>query len=152
MIASMLLAALVTVLPASPATANPPVTPDAALMPSINQLLNAYSAKDVDGVLAMLASPAAVYGSAEKEVYTTPDGFATLLSSDYRQWDSSRFGEPFNMNVRTFGDTATAFFDAPFTMNIHGQVVTVTIRFATVWVLQKGQWRLAQIANFAPTR
>jgi ketosteroid isomerase-like protein len=125
---------------------------DASLMQSIRAVLTAYSRKDVDGVLErMLPEHPVMYGSSVNEVYNTPKGIRSLLASDYRQWDTSRFGELQNVNVEIDGTMATAFFDAPFSMNSHGHVLNVVIRFATVWRKAGGTWLLAQSANFVPT-
>ncbi len=124
---------------------------DSSLTQSIRAVLTAYGNKDIDGVLKrMVPDHPVMYGSGVSEVYTTQTGIRRFLRSDYRQWDSSKFGALQNLNVDVEGATASAFFDAPFTMNSHGHVLNVVVRFATVWHKIDGTWLLAESANFVP--
>ncbi|MDE2481062.1 MAG: DUF4440 domain-containing protein [bacterium] len=122
---------------------------DPAVVARVNQLLDAYSQKQIGTVMAMLDPGAAMYGTALKEFYTTPRGIAALLSSDYRQWNSSRFGAPRNVTTEASGDLQSVFFDAPFAIvTAEGRKRAFTVRFATVWHRDPaGQWRLIQSMN-----
>ncbi|HZT13662.1 MAG TPA: nuclear transport factor 2 family protein [Candidatus Baltobacteraceae bacterium] len=120
----------------------------AAVQARIQGFLREYSAKDTDGVVAMTAPDAVVYGSKAAEIYSTPQGIRTLLRSDFAQWDSATFGAIQHPDVRIACDRATAFFDAPITIEREGRTMTILVRFATVWRDVDGSWLLEQSANY----
>lgn len=144
---AMLLAAVLASA-AAPALAAPA---PASLTQSIRALLDAYAAKDVSGVMSELDSgPVAIMGTALPEVAVTPEEIRALLTNDFKGWDSSRFGEPSALYVRTSGDMAGVMFDVPWVATTHGTDHRFIIRIASLWHRSGGTWKLVHLLNSVP--
>jgi ketosteroid isomerase-like protein len=141
---------LFTVLISAPSHA--PSTDAPALKQQISALLGKYAHKDVAGIMAMLDDgPVLFMGTDLSEVEPSRDGIKRLLNSDFKRWDSSRFGTYKDFFVRSSGDMATAFFDVPWEAKTKGSSHTFDIRLATVWHRTAHGWRLMQLLNAAPS-
>lgn len=120
-----------------------------AVQVAAQALLTAYAAGDQNRVADMVSSGSLhVYGSDVAEVTSGRDGFLGTLAADRKLWgNGAAFGAMRNISIEKGRDLATLFFDTSFTV----QGRTVPIRFATVWRLEKGRWKLVQCSNVVPT-
>ncbi len=141
--ATLLVLAAVASLTASAATGAPDVQGAA------QALLTAYAAGDRDHVAEMISHGSLhVYGSDVAEVTSGRDGFLGTLAADRKLWGrGAAFGAMRNVSIEKDRDLASLFFDTSFTV----QGRTVPIRFATVWRLEEGGWKLVQCSNVVPT-
>jgi hypothetical protein len=111
--------------------------------------LKAYAAGDRATVMSMTdKDDLHVYGSDISEASTGVDAFGKMFDLDQKLWQgSASFGEMSDISTVKSGPLATLFFDDDFTVGGH----TLKIRFATVWKLERGQWKLVQSSNVVPT-
>gem|GEM_PF-6437290 len=58
----------------------------------VASLLDAYSWKNVPAVMRFLAPQTAMYGSGAAEFFQSGSSIQALLNSDFKLWDSARFG------------------------------------------------------------
>jgi ketosteroid isomerase-like protein len=114
------------------------------------EFLRAYAAGRRDAVMSVVADDSIhVYGSDVAEVVTTKAGVQAMFDADQQLWrGTARFGSMRNVSSVVAGSLVTLFFDAPFIVDGHPEVI---VRFATVWRRDGARWKLVQSANVVPT-
>jgi hypothetical protein len=118
---------------------------DAELRQRVDSLLYRYSNNDQPGVLAMLdPQRLLILGSNLNEVVHTPDELRAFMSRDFAQWQSAKFTNVRDVDLRTDGALATAYL--VFDFSAPGAPV-VPIRFCSTWRKVKGEWLLTQSAT-----
>jgi len=142
---------LFTTLALSACSSAPPVMkadPAAAereIMQRVDSLLYRYSQNDQAGVLAMLDPERfTIFGSAQSEVIHTTEEMRGLMSRDFAQWQTATFSDVRQVDVRSDGTLATAYFTVTFSA---GGGPTLPIRLCTTWRKVNGEWLLTQSAN-----
>src|SRR6185312_5873748 len=123
-------------------------TASPALLSQANAYLDAYVAGNWGAVSAILSSkPIAIYGSDVSEFATSPEAFKAEFDADQKLWrGGASLGETSQVSEFHDGPVTTLFFTREF--KIGGR--TLPVRFATVWHLEGGQWKLVQSANAVP--
>lgn len=138
----VLLAALAAGL-AAPAGAAPD------LRRTVSEFLNAYAAGDKATVIATVEPDVQLYGSDLSEVYRGAEGASDMLDADSKLWGgTAKFGTMWHVSTVREGNLGAIMFDVPFTA---GKAAQVTLRFAMVWHLEAGLWKLVQSSNTVPT-
>ncbi len=111
--------------------------------------LTAYAKGDRAQVMSVLtAGPIHVYGGDVAEAASDREGVARIFDGDQKLWGGgASFGAMTNVSTERSGGLATIFFDDTFHLGDR----TFPIRFAMVWRLERGAWKLAQSSNVVPT-
>jgi hypothetical protein len=124
-------------------------TAEASLLSQANAYLDAYVAGNWGAVSAALSSkPIAIYGSDLSEFATSREAFKAEFDADQALWrGGASLGETSQVSEFHDGPVATLFFTREF--KIGGR--TLPVRFATVWHLERGQWKLVESSNAVPT-
>jgi serine/threonine-protein kinase len=118
------------------------------LLERVAEFLTAYSAKEADGVLRLVAPDSiAFYGNDYAEVSFTHPAVAGELELDFRLWPAGRFSQIHNASIHMSNGLATAFFDTAFHNDLDGETQPCLLRFATVWGEREGDWYLVQCVN-----
>ncbi|HWA89941.1 MAG TPA: hypothetical protein VG889_07890 [Rhizomicrobium sp.] len=127
---------------AAPAPA-PPRVPD--LREAVIAYLNAYASGDKAAVIGALDQNVQLYGGDLSDVYHGVSGAADLFDADQKQWGgNAKFGTMFNVSGVRDGQMASVMFDIPFT---GGKGATVNERYAMVWRIEGGAWKLLMSSN-----
>ncbi len=127
------------------AAAAPPELPETAA-----HWLAAYAAGDWQTVHSMLsARELYVYGSEPNEYAEGRRAFLRLFDLEQKLWAGGHpaFGPLSDVSGVGSGPVETLFFNTPFTL--HGR--TEVMRFATVWRLEYGVWKLMQSSHTVPS-
>jgi hypothetical protein len=110
--------------------------------------LNAYASGDKAATIAALDPKVEIYGSDLSAIYHGISGASDLFDANQKLWSgAAKFGTMFHVSGVRDGSLASVMLDIPFTS---GQNPTVTMRFAMVWHLDAGGWKLVQSSDFAP--
>jgi hypothetical protein len=124
-----------------------PSAAEAALRQRVDSLLYRYANNDQPGVLAMLdPQRLLILGSNLNEVVHTPDELRAFMSRDFAQWQSAKFTNVRDVDMRTDGALATAYL--VFDFSAPGGP-TVPIRFCSTWRKVNGEWLLTQSSSVA---
>jgi ketosteroid isomerase-like protein len=126
---------------------------DDAIKAGVRRLLKAYSDKDLPGVMALVApDEILMMGSDLAEISDTREKVEAILKDDFLLWTTASFGHIAALSIKSSGGLASAFYEVPFTVKRgSGRPETLVVRFATVWRLQNGEWKLIQLMNAVPT-
>jgi ketosteroid isomerase-like protein len=136
-------AAAIAAICAMPASAEP------SLQQTVTAFLNAYAAGDKAAVINAVEPNVQLYGSDVSEVYKGAQGASDMFDADVKLWGgAAKFGTMWHVSGARDGRLASIMFDVPFTV---AKNPTVTVRFAMVWVLDGGEWKLIQSSNTVPT-
>jgi hypothetical protein len=120
---------------------------EAEIRQRVDSLLYRYANNDQAGVLAMLdPQRLLILGSNLNEVVRTPDELRAFMSRDFTQWQSAKFTNVRDVDLRTEGALATAYL--VFDFSAPGGP-TVPIRFCSTWHKVKGEWLLTQSSSVA---
>ncbi len=121
-----------------------------AVRARVSELLTSYAANDQDAVARMLDPQGfTFYGSDLAELVHSEPELRQLMKDDFTLWQSARFGQPRDLDVRVSDDLAAAFFNVDFFVR-GGPAVPV--RLGTLWRKAGGIWRLTMSANAVPTQ
>jgi ketosteroid isomerase-like protein len=125
-------------------------TPSRSVEDTAAEFLRAYAAGNHDAVMRVIADDSIhVYGSDVAEVVTTKAGLQAMFDADQQLWrGTASFGSMRNVSSVAAGSLVTLFFDAPFIVGGHPEVI---VRFATVWRRDGASWKLVQSTNVVPT-
>ena len=85
-----------------------------------------------------------ILGSNLNEVVHTPDELRAFMSRDFSQWQSTKFTNVRDVDLRTDGALATAYL--VFDFSAPGGP-TVPIRFCSTWRKANGEWLLTQSSS-----
>jgi ketosteroid isomerase-like protein len=139
----LVLVAAIAALCAVPAWAEP------NLQQTVTAFLDAYAAGDKAAVMNAVEPNVQLYGSDVSEVYKGAQGASDMFDADMKLWGgTARFGTMWHVSGVRDGHLASIMFDVPFTA---AKNPTVTVRFAMVWALDGGDWKLVQSSNAVPT-
>lgn len=127
--------------------------PTASLAQAVDQLLKAYSSKNIDQFMDLTdPTEILVLGTDISEVADAPAKVRQLLEADFKLWGSAEFGERKFTAIRVSDNLASVAFDVPFAMHRgEGRTDTMTIRFLTVWKRSGDRWLLTQSLNSVPS-
>jgi hypothetical protein len=142
----LILAAAICAVTAS-ATDAAPAKP--SLLTEANAFLDAYVSGNWPAVESALSHKSfSVYGSDVSEFATTMPELKAEFDADQKLWHgAATFGETSQVSQFVDGPVAGLFFTREFKVGSQ----TVNVRFATVWHLEDGHWKLVQSANAVPT-
>jgi len=123
---------------------------DQEVMQRVQLLLDRYARNDQAGVVAMLdPSGITILGTQFEEKIKSPSDLRALMDRDFSQWKTAKFSDVRDVDVRSDGTLATAFF----LMNWQaGEYPAQPIRMTTTWRKVKGEWLLTQSASALPPR
>jgi len=125
---------------------------DDDLRATIRSFLDAYAAKNIDALMAMLDPQGIlVIGTDAAEVISTPAAARTLLEADFQLWEQSAFRDFRSFAVRREGRGASIFFEVPWSRLNPGEP-DFLLRFAQFWVRRHDGWKLAQSLNAVATQ
>lgn len=120
------------------------------VMTRAHQLLERYSANDPAGVIELIDKQQfTVFGSDLKEVVHSSEQLQELMRADFALWGTAKMSDLRDVDFRTDGRFATAFFTVSFQA---GGMPPLPVRMATTWIKRNGEWRLTQSANSVPTQ
>ncbi len=120
------------------------------VMMRASQLMTRYSANDFAGVLELIDKQQfTMWGSDIKEVVHSSNELQELMRADFALWGTAKIDNLRDVDFRTDGRFATAFFSLSFQA---GRMPPVPVRVATTWIKRNGEWFLTQSANSVPTR
>lgn len=120
------------------------------VMTRAQQLLERYSANDPAGVIALIDKQRfTMFGSDLKEVVQSNEQLKELMRADFALWGTAKMSDVRDIDFRTDGRFATAFFTVSFQA---GGMPPVPVRMATTWIKRNGEWLLTQSANSVPTQ
>jgi hypothetical protein len=115
----------------------------------VDKLLARYGRNDQSGVIEMLDTRQfTIFGSDLAEVVDTPEELRALMTADFALWKTAKFENIRDMDFRSDGTLATAYFVISFSPAIAGPIA---VRFNTTWRRSAGEWFLTQSANSVPT-
>jgi hypothetical protein len=118
---------------------------EAQIRQRVDSLLYRYANNDQPGVIAMLdPQRLLILGSNPNEVVRTPDELRAFMSRDFSQWETAKFTNIRDVDLRTDGALATAYL--VFDFSAPGGP-TVPIRFCSTWHKVKGEWLLTQSSS-----
>ncbi len=118
---------------------------EAEIRQRVDSLLYRYSSNDQAGVVAMLdPQRLLILGSNLNEVVHTPDELRAFMSRDFSQWQSAKFTNVRDVDLRTDGTLGTAYL--VFDFSAPGGP-TVPIRFCSTWRKVNGEWLLTQSSS-----
>ena len=128
----------------------PQVAHDAApeVMQRVQLLLDRYSRNDQAGVVAMLdPGHFTMLGTQFNEKVASQSQLRSFMDRDFAQWQSASFTDVRDVDVRTDGTLATAWFVVTFTA---GNGPSLPVRLSTTWHKVEGEWMLTQSASALP--
>jgi hypothetical protein len=115
------------------------------IMQRVDSLIARYSQNDQAGVLAMLDPDGfVILGTTPAEVFRTPDEVRGLMSGVFAQFKSASYTDVRQIDVRSDGTLATAFFTVNFSP---GTGFSLPLRLCTTWRKVNGEWLLMQSAS-----
>lgn len=118
---------------------------EAQIRQRVDSLLYRYASNDQPGVLAMLdPERLTILGSNLNEVVRTPDELRNFMSRDFSQWQTAKFTNVRDVDLRTDGALASVYVVFDFSA---ANGPTVPIRFASTWRNVNGEWLLTQSAS-----
>ena len=123
------------------ATTAPKTDPAASqeqVMQRVNLLLDRYARNDQAGVLAMLdPSGITMLGTQFNESIKSPEELRALMDRDFAQWKSAKFSDVREVDVRSDGTLATAYFVMTWQP---GDNPAMPVRLTTTWRKVSGEW------------
>jgi hypothetical protein len=126
------------------------MTHDAApeVMQRAQLLLDRYSRNDQAGVVAML-DPGyfTLLGTNLNEKVASQSELRTFMDRDFAQWQSASFTDLRDVDVRSDGTLASAWFVVTFKA---ANGPSVPVRLSTTWHKVEGEWMLTQCASAIP--
>jgi uncharacterized protein (TIGR02246 family) len=115
----------------------------AAVQATLQQWKDAYSRRDMDGALAVMAPDADVLGIGPDEWRVGPAEFKAQLERDFAQSEALSVDyEP--LVVSEAGPVAWVAARASVQVRVEGQKLTLTGRFTAVLEQREGRWLLVQ--------
>ncbi len=120
------------------------------VMARASQLLERYAANDPAGVIELIDKQEfTMFGTDIKEVVHSNEQLQELMRADFALWYTARISDIRDVDFRTDGRLATAFFTVSFEA---GGMLPIPVRIATTWIKRNGEWFLTQSANSVPTQ
>jgi len=111
-------------------------------------LLDRYARNDQAGVVAMLdPQRVTLLGTGFNEKVQSPADLRALMDRDFAQWQSARFTDVRDADIRSDGALATAWFTVTFAA---GAGPTLPLRMFTTWRKVDGEWLLTQSGTALP--
>ena len=121
---------------------------DEQVMQRVHLLLDRYARNDQAGVIAMLdPERITILGTGFDEKVSSPADLRVLMDRDFAQWQSATFTDIRDVDVRTHGKLATAFFVVTFSA---AQGPSLPLRMFTTWRRVDGEWLLTQSGTAIP--
>lgn len=116
----------------------------------VHLLLDRYARNDQAGVVAMLdPSGITILGTSFEEKIRSPSELRALMDRDFSQWQTAKFTDIREVDVRSSGSLATVYFIMTWQA---GNGPTAPIRMTTTWRKVDGEWLLSQSASALPPR
>jgi hypothetical protein len=139
--------AMLSACAATPGQPNDPTT-EQEVMQRARLLLDRYGRNDQAGVVAML-DPArfTLLGTGPNERVTTTGDLRGLMDRDFAQWQSAKFTDVRDVDVRSDALLATAHFTVTFAA---AQGPSLPLQMFTTWRKVDGQWMLTQSGTAIP--
>jgi len=134
----------------SACAAQPKVAYDAApdVMQRAQLLLDRYCRNDQAGVVAMLdPEHFTLLGTNLNEKVNSQADLRIFMDRDFAQWQSASYSDLRDVDVRTDGTLATAWFVVNFKA---GNGPSMPIRLSTTWHKVGGEWMLSQSVSAIP--
>lgn len=120
------------------------------VMARASQLLERYAANDPAGVIELIDKQEfTMLGGDIKEVVHSSEELQELMRAEFALWYTARISDIRDVDFRTDGRLATAFFTVSFEA---GGMPPIPVRIATTWIKRNGEWFLTQSANSVPTQ
>ena len=120
------------------------------LIQRVQLLLDRYARNDQAGVVAMLDSERlTILGTSFEEKVKSPSELRSLMDRDFAQWQTARFTDVRDVDVRGDGSLATVYFITTWQA---GNGPSIPLRITTTWRKVAGEWMLAQSSNSLPPR
>lgn len=114
----------------------------------VHLLLDRYARNDQAGVVAMLdPSGITILGTSFEEKIKSPSELRALMDRDFGQWQTAKFTDIRDVDVRSSGSLATVYFIMTWQA---GNGPTAPIRMTTTWRKVDGEWLLSQSASALP--
>jgi hypothetical protein len=114
----------------------------------VNLLLDRYARNDQAGVVALLdPSGITILGTSFEEKIKSPSELRALMDRDFGEWQTAKFTDVRDVDVRVSGSLATAYFLMTWQA---GNGPTAPIRMTTTWRKVDGEWLLTQSATALP--
>lgn len=128
----------------SPARAGNDAAAHAAVIARVKDFMNRYEQNDQDGVMAMVDKREITVIAGPGEKVTSIDGFRAFMTRNFQQWQTARFTDIRDLDVRVGKDLATAYF--LFTFAAADQP-GLPIRVSLTWRKDGKEWLLTQCAS-----
>ena len=121
---------------------------DEQILQRVNLLLDRYARNDQPGVVAMLdPSGITILGTSFEEKVKSPAELRALMDHDFGQWQTVKFTDIRDVDVRSSGSLATVYFIMTWQA---GNGPSAPIRMTTTWRKVDGEWLLSQSASSLP--
>jgi hypothetical protein len=126
----------------------PAAAGEGEVMQRAQLLLDRYARNDQAGVVAMLdPERVTILGTGFDETVKTVADLRALMDRDFAQWQSAKFTDVRDVDVRSDGTLATAFFTVTFSA---AQGPSLPLRMFTTWRSVDGAWMLTQSGTAIP--
>jgi hypothetical protein len=111
-------------------------------------LLDRYARNDQAGVIALLdPERITILGTGFNEKVQSAADLRALMDRDFAQWQSAKFTDVRDVDLRSDGALATAYFTVTFSA---GTGPTLPLRMFTTWRKVDGEWLLTQSGTAIP--